>query len=110
MSEARVYHIGFKATQGSWRRVVLGMTLADMLRLGIPETSIKKRVRKGVLAFDPPLFVARIGGKRPPAQRAITQRKCMCCRRAFASEHKGNRLCLRCKANHATYDSPYAPW
>jgi hypothetical protein len=111
MLSARVYHIGFTATQGSWRRVVLGMTLADVLAVGITANAIKKRVRKGVLAFDPPLFPIKLGGRRPAPQRDITQRKCMSCRRAFPSEHKGNRLCLRCKANHAaTYDSPYAPW
>ena len=78
-------------------------------RPGHYRNAIKKRVREGVLAFDPPLFPIKLGGRRPAPQRDITQRKCMHCRRASPSEHEGNRLCLRCKANYATYDSPTRP-
>ena len=108
MSEARVNHIGFKATQGAWQRVVLGMTLADVLSLGIPEAAIKERVRKGVLTFDPPLFPIKLGGRRPPAHRDPTRlRKCMCCRREFDSTGNGNRLCIICRGGTGLGNLPW---
>ena len=97
------------------RRVVLGMTLADLLALGIAEHNKhcqEAGTSKACSPSDPPLFPIKLGSPTAStAARPYRTQMHESSARVPEREHKGNRLCICCKANHAaTYDSPYARW
>jgi len=95
-----------------WRTARVGMTMTQLLSLGIWLSDIRHFLAKGRIAFDPPVHIAtrppgkpRERGKYQPAylRPSDKPRRCLRCSRMFASQGPHNRLCDPCRAAIGTY-------
>lgn len=84
-----------------WQSARVGMTLSQLLALGVTHGDVRAFMSNGRLAFDGPLPQAkpRSGATRRvrPPPKFGQERRCLRCTRQFISEGPHNRLCDPCR-------------
>ena len=114
--EPRIEALNFKRQPGPrWAQMRVGMTVPDLLALGLPKGQIIERVHLGQIEFQPPItskngtIISKVEPNQPPTRpSSLPIRRCLCCGKPFRSAGPGNRLCDDCRRNSRSL-SPYAP-
>lgn len=95
VTESVVNRVSPRSGEVKWMKVVSGMSLRDLHRLGFKPGEVWACIRSGRLTLRPEIDYAALVNAMAPLDRS-GKRPCLSCGHTFWSEWIGNRLCKVC--------------